>query len=337
MVGFNRKNDVTMKKQYNGLDLLKFVMALMVVMIHVKPNTHSEFLTTIFKPILSIAVPMFFTISSVLLFRYLKKSSDLFKYIKRIGILYACWLLIDGWFIVVRKPYFGLGFVNGVSDFFLDLVFGTTFPGSWYLSASAMGVLAVYFLSRAVNKYIVFLITLLIALYVSYANQLPPSMQLPYEWYSAHFRKEVTLSFPAQMIWISLGQILSQWLSKIEDKKRILMPLSIGIFAVAFSAKLFLSSFFLLLIMVLSLFIFFLLIELKNSDVYKHIRNYSILIFFFHFSIAGKMGMFCNFCGDTLVTNWLYYILVIAVSIAFAETILRLEKYKYLKFLRYIH
>lgn len=46
-------------KTYNGLDLLKFVMALFVVMIHVKPNLHSEVLTTVFNSILSIAVPVF--------------------------------------------------------------------------------------------------------------------------------------------------------------------------------------------------------------------------------------------------------------------------------------
>lgn len=54
-------------------------------------------------------------------------------------------------------------------------------------------------------------------------------------------------------------------------------------------------------------------------------------------SITGKMGLFCGFVGDVLVTNWLYYIFVIAVSIAFSEIILRLEKYKFLKFLRYTH
>ena len=48
------------KKTYNGLDLLKFIMALMVVMIHVKPNTHSLILTNIFAPIEKIADLFFF-------------------------------------------------------------------------------------------------------------------------------------------------------------------------------------------------------------------------------------------------------------------------------------
>ena len=58
-------------KTYNGLDLLKFIMALFVVMIHVKPNVHSEMLTTVFNPILSISVPIFFVLSSVLIFKKL--------------------------------------------------------------------------------------------------------------------------------------------------------------------------------------------------------------------------------------------------------------------------
>ena len=60
-------------KTYNGLDLLKFIMALFVVMIHVKPNAHSEILTAMLNPIMSVAVPVFFVLSSVLLFNKLMK------------------------------------------------------------------------------------------------------------------------------------------------------------------------------------------------------------------------------------------------------------------------
>lgn len=328
-----------MKKQYNGLDLLKFVMALMVVMIHVKPNGHSEFLTEVFNPFLSIAVPMFFVISSVLLFSKLNGGgyAGVFKYIKRIGILYLSWLVIDGWFIIARKPYFDMSFGQGLLEFVKDLIFGTTFPGSWYLSASVMGVLIVYSLSRVINKYVVFLITLLIALYVTYAKVLPDAMQIPYHWYATNLREEVSLSFPGQMIWISLGQILSYWLVKIEKEKRILLSLSAGFLIVALAAIYFFPLFILKVALVLALFTFCLLVQLPTSDIYKRLRNYSILMFFFHFSIAGKMGLFCRFIGDNLATNWLYYILVVLISISFSEAVLRLEKNKILKFLRYTH
>lgn len=58
---------MTEKRQYNAIDLLKFIMAMFVVMIHVQPNQHSEFLTEIFNELTSIAVPVFF-ISSMLIF-----------------------------------------------------------------------------------------------------------------------------------------------------------------------------------------------------------------------------------------------------------------------------
>ena len=116
--------------------------------------------------------------------------------------------MIDCWFIITHKPYFDLGLRHGLLELVKDMIFGTTFPGSWYLSASVMGVLIVYGLSKVVNRYVVFLITLLIALYVSYANVLPETMQIPYNWYSANLREDVGLSFPSQMIWISIGQIL---------------------------------------------------------------------------------------------------------------------------------
>ena len=56
------------KKTYVGLDLLKFVMALVVVAIHVKPFETNAVLTAIFKPCLDAAVPVFFLISAFLLF-----------------------------------------------------------------------------------------------------------------------------------------------------------------------------------------------------------------------------------------------------------------------------
>lgn len=63
-----------MKKQFNAIDLLKFVMAMFVVMIHVKPNTHNEVLTMVFSPFMSIAVPVFFVVSSTLIFSRLNSN-----------------------------------------------------------------------------------------------------------------------------------------------------------------------------------------------------------------------------------------------------------------------
>ena len=56
--------------------------------------------------------------------------AGVFKYVKRIALLYLSWLVTDCWFIFVRKSYFDLSFGQGVLEFGKDLIFGTTFPGS---------------------------------------------------------------------------------------------------------------------------------------------------------------------------------------------------------------
>lgn len=77
-----------MRKQYNGLDVLKFIMALAVIMIHVQPNNHSANLTELTSPLLSIAVPVFFVISSMLIF---SKLGGVFGLVE---ILQTSWLAI---------------------------------------------------------------------------------------------------------------------------------------------------------------------------------------------------------------------------------------------------
>ncbi|WP_420377647.1 acyltransferase family protein [Segatella copri] len=77
-------------KTYNGLDLLKFIMALFVVMIHVKPNVHSDILTTVFNPILSIAVPIFFVLSSVLIFNKLTNWGGTLRLLDTVNVYLYC-------------------------------------------------------------------------------------------------------------------------------------------------------------------------------------------------------------------------------------------------------
>lgn len=329
-------------KTYNGLDLLKFMMALFVVMIHVKPNVHSEILTTVFNPILSIAVPIFFVLSSVLIFKKLTKVNGggyapLVRYGRRLSILYFCWLIIDIWFVLFKRPYISDGFPSGCFEFVKDLFFGTTFPGSWFLSALLVSVVLVYIGYRTIGKYTIVGIALLISLYVSCIDLLPEQMRGIYEWYAVHVRQEVNLSFPSQMIWVAIGMIIGTNLDKIIFSKKTIYPWTLGLTIVCYALRLFGNSIFVNYIWVASVCLIAFLMELPDKPIYMRIRNYSILIFLFHFSIAGKMMLFCSVVGDSLLTNWLYYILVIVVSIAFAELIMRLERVRHLEFLKYLH
>ena len=330
-----------MKKQFNAIDLLKFVMAMFVVMIHVKPNTHSEVLTMMFSPFMSIAVPVFFVVSSMLMFSKLNGNGGgyfaLLKYCKRIGLLYLSWFIIDFWYVWTNKPYFSAGVANGVIELFKDLIFATTFPGSWYLSASVMGVVIIYLLNKIMHPVIVFIITFLVAYYIRCIDLFPDSMQGVYNWYATTFREEVQLSFPAQMVWISIGQILALYLDRLVEKKVFSLSLLCSICLSAFVACIFLKSIAISIVLVVSLVLICLRIDLPSNPIYTRLRNYSILVFFFHFSIAGKMAYFTRYVGDILLTNWIYYLIVVAISISFAEVILRLETKPFFKVLKYTH
>ncbi len=327
-------------KTYNGLDLLKFIMALFVVMIHVKPNVHSEVLTTMLDPIMSIAVPIFFMLSSVLIFNKLTKTggyAPLIRYSKRLSILYLCWLVIDIWFVLFKRPYIADGFPYGCLEFVKDLFFGTTFPGSWFLSALLVSVVLVYVGCQTIGKYAVLGIALFLSLYVSCIDMIPEYMRGLYEWYATNVRQEVILSFPSQMIWVAIGMVIGTNLDYIIPRKKAIYPWVLGLTIVCYVASLFLHFILVKYIWAISVCLIAFFIELPDKHIYKRIRNYSILIFLFHFSIAGKMSLFCSFVGDTLLTNWLYYIIVVMVSIAFAEVIIRLEKVHHLEFLKYLH
>lgn len=257
--------------------------------------------------------------------------SEQLKYCKRIGLLYLCWLIIDFWYVWTNKTYFHVGIGEGIIEFIKDLFFASTFPGSWYLSASVMGGIWVYILNKIFHPVITFVVSYLLACYISRVNMLPDSFQVAYEWYAMTFRKEVILSFPGQMVWIPAGQLLSLVMKDLWSRKRLL-PVSVFVFIASLIINFFVNIIELKIIMAISIVIACLLIDLPSSSIYKRLRSYSILMFFFHFSIAGKMRYFTAIVGDSLLTNWLYYLIVVTMSVLFAEMVLRLEKQNTLLF-----
>lgn len=71
------------EKNYDILDLIKFVFSIMIVAIH------TELLPNILYPWLRLAVPLFFIISSFLLFSKINKSSKDEKWIIIKNLLYV--------------------------------------------------------------------------------------------------------------------------------------------------------------------------------------------------------------------------------------------------------
>lgn len=89
-------------KEYKGLDIMKFVMAIVVVAIHTRPEMsfNSSLARQIFEAIYSLAVPFFFIASGFLLFRKIslplteEGEQRIKSYLSRMCRLYLVWTII---------------------------------------------------------------------------------------------------------------------------------------------------------------------------------------------------------------------------------------------------
>ena len=99
------------KTQIVGFDILKFIMALLIVSIHIPIK--NEYLSII----QGLGVPVFFVLSSYFIFKKARKESFkidiLTAFLKRIGILYLFWFVVNIYFIHIDKHYLDKGLMGG--------------------------------------------------------------------------------------------------------------------------------------------------------------------------------------------------------------------------------
>lgn len=131
---------------YTNLDIAKFGMALLVILIHARPFEGSapiaNFLVS--DVIARVAVPVFFTISGFLFFRKLEYTDgkvkcchanlqQLFCYIKRNSLVYFLW---SGVYILFRLPsWYKIGWwgIPAVKDCIASLFFSGSYNHTWFL------------------------------------------------------------------------------------------------------------------------------------------------------------------------------------------------------------
>lgn len=273
------------KKIISGLDVIKFIMAILIVDIHVKGtlNLPSPILNNIIFPIEGIAVPLFFIISAFLFFKKLRivddKNRTLFLFEKRICTLYLFWIIIWSPIILIQKSYHHYSILKAVELFFKDFFFGYVFDASWFLGALIVGVPIIFVLSRILKKEILVLIfPLIIYLYITYQQFLPENWKLIYNWYNDF--KNPNLSFPGGLLWISIGYLMSnesliKWIKNLNNK----MTWSISL--ILFVLSIFIP--FMNIFCITSIFISAYTLELpEKPQLYKRLRIYSILFYVIH-------------------------------------------------------
>lgn len=156
-------------KEYNSLDLFKFVFAIVVVSIHTQPflDIKERFNWYYIHTFGNLAVPFFFMTSGFLLFKNInglettEQKKKVKKYILHLLKIYIVWCII--WLPWKMLNFFNSGHFTAkdILLYFRDVMFVEAGDALWYLPALAVAVALVYFLLKKINIEMIIVIALL--------------------------------------------------------------------------------------------------------------------------------------------------------------------------------
>ena len=312
------------KSQIVGFDILKFLMALLIVSIHIPIK--NEYLS-IFQ---GVGVPVFFVLSSYFIFKKARNNSFrlniLTTFLRRIGILYLFWFVVNIYFIHIDKHYLDKGLMGGVY-FCRDLLFSYTYPGSWFLSALILAVIFVYLIRKAnTPDYIICFIAIFIYIVLYNYKFFPEDFQKPFHIMEKIFRPELSRTFLIGIPWVTLGYFIS---NNVLFNRLKFFPFNKIWYAVFLVIAFFISynwkstTNILRIFLVLTMIIWAYDIRLNSKNIYLKLRNASILFFFLHFPILKLLTLF----HVNIFPNTVYkYIFVLTLCGIISSKIIRTGK-----------
>lgn len=146
--------------QYKGIDIVKFIMALFVVILHTHPlhtvNRTADFLTA--DVIARTAVPFFFAATGFLLEKQINDRSanrreTIVRYVQKVLGLYCIWTVIYLPIIIYNKFIIsGETYAYSVFTMIRDFIFAGSYGQLWYLPAVAVGVIIVFVLRKYLGE-----------------------------------------------------------------------------------------------------------------------------------------------------------------------------------------
>lgn len=331
-------NKVANSPLFKGLDVLKFIMALLVMEIHLGATRALPDVMELWciKPLLAVPVPVFFLISSFFFFKKVHQEpeswSTLKKFLKRIIILYSFWVVAWLPYLITKKPYFCNG-IEGISRFFIDFFFGEVFGNSWFFGALIVGTTIIYLFSRWLSDKLWWIIPSVLFAYFRLVPILSQEATMPVMWYSDHIINPY-ISFPYNLFWIMLGYYLSkpraiELIQKFTTPYRWLFII-IGIASINLGHA---CSIVTLPFAVMAIFVAFFnwtpCISIEHS---KWVRNASILIYVLHGNLEKVLRVYFHFEHGPLL-----YLSEVAICTTIAALIIYLSRQRHFKWLRHAY
>ena len=209
------------KTQYYGLDLLKFLMALLVAARHVIQiyyPAESRWRLVIGNWLSNLAVPVFFVIAGFLLFKKLTNTdwTIIRRYVCRILKLYILWCIIYWPIDIYNCHQSGEPVLKTILFYFQSFLFSSTITQLWYLPALATACLIVWAGYKAGLKiWMLLLLTSLLFIFGCSCNNqyfLEPSPRKIQEF--IHWYAPIFLTTRNGVFYGSLYVTLGLWFSR---------------------------------------------------------------------------------------------------------------------------
>ncbi len=337
-------------REYNAIDILKLVLAILVVIIH------SGIDKTFLSPVLRTAVPLFFIISSYFFFSKIKKAGSekeknkaLFHTVKRNLLLYLIWSVVQLPLVIFMRGYHHDFFPDGAWAAVKDILLGSGFTGSWYIVALVIGLVAVFLLSKKIPS--IWLAILMLPIYIlcclttNYGNLFNAGSIV---YGIANGYHELTglyiyTGFPVALFWISLGRLLAEKAPKIKNGTLAIFAALSGIllilelFIILHIKSAFTDDCYIMLAFLCP--IIFLLVQ-KNKHTFKskiRIRELGVLIYVTH----GCVGRIVGYALKLFPTPDIIYeptklIITIAASITVGMIVIFIKEHTKLSIFKYI-
>lgn len=334
------------RKNYNALDVAKFISAFLVICVHTAPlaDISSEANFILVQIVARLAVPLFFIISGFLFFIKINTDREwndaenryrLSHYLYRIFKIYIVWtfLYLPFSYLLIRgENNLGLALVQYVRDFF----FNGSYYHLWFLPALLFGICIVYFLRSHITMrmtigicFVLYFIGMVGNIYPEVLESIP-GVNTVYNTYISIFSTTRNGFFFAP-IFLSLGAYYAQRRRIVSHNSKMIFLGFIVSFAGLFVECFYLrnlgfmhdlSSMYLFLVPAVS-FLFALLLQLEWRDrpIYKMIRILSLLIYVSHIMFVVVLFALLPNVGNLLV-----YVLSCILSLVFSICIYGFSK-----------
>ena len=324
----------TTQKQYlPGLDLLKFILAILIVSGHCQLFVEFPTIQQWWGHLTSIAVPLFFCISSFLFFRKIYSVPEdsntrpiLIHSIKRLTILFLCWYVL-----MIPMTYFEFYSVATLKEVIFAFFLSCSLRGYWFIKALIINTIILYCCRKKNALILCTIIALIVYFYCSYnyIYHYNPILEGFHPYYSFYYH---TIAFcigalfaRIKFVYVSNIILLFMWMVALTLCYLDWMDPIFRIISICFIFPVFLRLY----------------IRRISSERLKTLRNMSVILYMVQFLLIWLYNSGCNsFLGTEsklfyfLLFSLIRFVIVLAIAVGIATWILKNEpRHKWLKYL----